>query len=74
MKLLHRITVSPERCGKRPCPRGMRVRVTGILDRLASGSSRDEMLADAPYLEAEGSGAALELASVQADHADLRVA
>jgi uncharacterized protein (DUF433 family) len=31
----------------------MRIRVKDILDLLASGSSRDEILADFPYLEAE---------------------
>ncbi|MFL6332979.1 MAG: DUF433 domain-containing protein, partial [Pyrinomonadaceae bacterium] len=30
--LLKRITVNPEQCGGRPCIRGMRIRVTDVLD------------------------------------------
>ena len=43
---------------RRPCIRGMRIRVTDTLDLLASGSRRDEILGDFPYLEAEGTVAA----------------
>ena len=74
MSQLHRITVRPEQCGGRPCIRGMRLRVKDILDLLASGSSRDEILANLPYLEAEDIVAALEFAAAQADHAVLRIA
>jgi uncharacterized protein (DUF433 family) len=52
----------------------MRIRVKDILDLLASGSSRDEILADFPYLEADDIVAALEFAAAQADHAVLRIA
>ena len=48
-----RITVNPKQCGGRPCIRGMRIRVTDVLDLLASGVSRDEILNDYPDLEAE---------------------
>lgn len=74
MSQLHRITVRPEQCGGRPCIRGMRIRVKDVLDLLASGSSRDEILADFPYLEAEDIVAVLEFAAAQADHAVLRIA
>ena len=74
MSQLHRITVRPEQCGGRSCIRGMRIRVKDILDLLASGSGRDEILADFPYLEAEDIVAALEFAAAQADHAVLRIA
>ena len=36
-KLAERITVDPEQCGGRPCIRGMRIRVTDVLDLLANG-------------------------------------
>ncbi len=71
---LHRITVSPDQCGGRPCIRGLRVRVRDILDLLAAGASREEILADYPYLEAEDITAALEFAAQQSDHPILRTA
>lgn len=74
MSQLHRITARPEQCGGRPCIRGLRIRVKDILDLLASGASREEILADYPYLEAEDIVAALEFAAAQTDHAVLRVA
>ena len=51
MSELHRITTRPEQCGGRPCIRGLRVRVKDILDLLAAGASREEILEDYPYLE-----------------------
>lgn len=74
MSQLHRITARPEQCGGRPCIRGLRIRVKDILDLLAAGASREQILADYPYLEAEDISAALEFAAAQADHAVLRVA
>lgn len=37
--LAERITVNPDQCGGRPCVRGLRIRVTDVLDLLASGLS-----------------------------------
>ena len=67
-KILDRITVDPEVCGGRPCIRGLRVRVKDILDMLAGGATRTEILADYPYLEDEDITAALEFASRATDH------
>lgn len=61
--LLDRITIDPEKCGGRPCIRGLRVRVKDILDMLAGGSSREEILCEYPYLEDDDITAALESAS-----------
>lgn len=72
MSELHRITSRPDQCGGRPCIRGLRVRVKDILDLLASGASREEILTDLPYLEAEDIVAALEFAAAQVDHAVVR--
>ena len=36
-QLLSRITVDPDQCGGRPCVRGLRIRVTDVLDLLANG-------------------------------------
>jgi uncharacterized protein (DUF433 family) len=69
---LHRITTDPEVCGGRPCIRGLRVRVRDILDMLAAGASREDVLADYPYLEAEDIVAALQFAASQSDHPVLR--
>lgn len=74
MSELHRITVDPGMCGGRPCIRGLRVRVKDVLELLASGSSRDEILQDFPYLEAADITAVLEFAARQADHPILRAA
>jgi uncharacterized protein (DUF433 family) len=69
-----RVTVDPNICGGRPCIRGLRVRVTDVLELLASGTSREEILEDYPYLEAEDIQASLEFAARQLDHPVLRVA
>ncbi len=65
---LERITSDPAVMGGRPCIRGLRVRVTDILDMLAGGASRREILDDYPYLEDEDIAAALEFAAQQSDH------
>ena len=69
MSELHRITVKTDLCGGRPTIRGMRIRVQDILDLLAAGADRAEILADYPYLEERDITAALEYASRQIDHA-----
>lgn len=74
MDLTQRITVDPARCGGRPCIRDLRVRVKDVLDLLAAGASREEILADYAYLEDEDITAALEFAARQADHPILRSA
>ena len=68
MSQLHRITVNPEQCGGRPCIRGLRIRVKDVLDLLAAGASRNEILEDYPYLEPEDITAVLEFAAKQSDH------
>ena len=50
---LQRITIDEGKCGGRPCIRGMRIRVTDILELLGAGASVDEILKDYPYLERE---------------------
>jgi uncharacterized protein (DUF433 family) len=52
-ELQDRITVNPAQCGGRPCIRGMRIRVTDVLDLLANGLSPAEVLDEMPDLEAE---------------------
>jgi uncharacterized protein (DUF433 family) len=66
--LLHRITVNPEQCGGRPCIRGMRIRVIDVLDLLAAGLSREQVLEELPDLGSEDFSAALQYASRRLDH------
>jgi uncharacterized protein (DUF433 family) len=70
----NRITMDPAVCGGRPCIRGMRIRVVDILSELASGSSRQDILTDFPYLEDADISAALAFAAEQSDHRIVRVA
>lgn len=74
MSELHRITVDPKQCGGRPCVRGLRVRVADILEMLAAGAGRADILTDYPYLEDGDITAALEYAARQTDHTVLHVA
>lgn len=74
MSELHRITIDSGVCGGRPCIRGLRIRVKDILDLLAAGATREEVLADYPYLEPEDIVAVLEYAARQNDHPILSVA
>ena len=63
-----RITHNPQRCGGRPCIRGMRIRVQDILDLNAVGQSSEQILVDFPDLEAEDLQSALAYAARQIDH------
>ena len=74
MSQLHRITIDPQQCGGRPCLRCLRIRVKDVLDLLAAGATREEILSDNPLLEDEDVTAALEYAARQSDHPVLRVA
>jgi uncharacterized protein (DUF433 family) len=74
MSQLFRITSDPEVCGGRPCIRGLRVRVTDVLEMLASGMTHAEIVRDYEYLEPEDIVAVLEYAAVRADHVILRAA
>ena len=62
-KLMDRITVDLEQCGGRPCIRGMRIRVSNVLDLLANGLSPQEIVEEMPDLELEDVRASLRFAS-----------
>ncbi|MEK7854771.1 MAG: DUF433 domain-containing protein [Acidobacteriota bacterium] len=68
MSYMDRITIEPDKCGGRPCIRGLRIRVKDVLDLLAAGVSQKEILEDYPYLEPEDIKACLEFAAAQSDH------
>ncbi len=63
MSEIHRITVDRDQCGGRPCLRGLRIRVRDVLDLLAAGANRAEVLGDYPLLEDGDITAALEYAA-----------
>ncbi len=57
--LLDRITVNPKQGGGRPCIRGMRIRVSDVLDLLAASLSFEQILEEMPDLEMDDLKAAL---------------
>jgi uncharacterized protein (DUF433 family) len=66
--IAERITVDPEQCGGRPCIRGMRIRVSDVLDLYAAGLSADQILEELPDLEPADLEACLKFASRWLDH------
>lgn len=58
--LLNRITINPEQCGGRLCIRGMRIRVSDVLDLFAAGLNFEQVLAELPDLEKEDLQACLQ--------------
>lgn len=72
--LTSRITINPKQCGGRPCVRGMRIRVSDILDLFAAGLSKEEILDEMPDLEMEDLHAVLQYAARKLDHPILPVA
>ena len=65
--LTDRITVNPKQCGGRPCIRGMRIRVTDVLDLLAADLTIEQILAEHPDLESEDIRACLRFARERPD-------
>ena len=51
--MLTRITQTPGQCSGRPCIRGMRIRVSDILEMLAENVSITEILEDFPDFRPE---------------------
>ena len=68
VEIAERITIDPLQCGGRPCIRGMRIRVTDVLELMASGLSQKEVLAEMPDLDAEDIQACLRYATRRLDH------
>jgi uncharacterized protein (DUF433 family) len=74
MNLLDRITFNPQQCGGKPCIRGMRIRVTDVLDLLAAGLSRKQVLDELPDLEPDDISACLTYASQHINHPVVKAA
>ena len=64
----HRVHMDPAICGGRPHIRGTRVRVSDILDLLASGAFPADILADYPYLSEADLKAALAYGAAATSH------
>ncbi|MBX9579955.1 MAG: DUF433 domain-containing protein [Gemmataceae bacterium] len=58
-----RITHDPRVMGGKPCIRGLRMTVGMVLGWLATGHTREQVLAEYPYLEAEDIDQALAYAA-----------
>jgi uncharacterized protein (DUF433 family) len=66
--LLERITANPAQCGGRPCVRGMRIRVSDVLDLLAAGLSVPQIIDEMPDLEVDDIRACVAYASRRVGH------
>jgi uncharacterized protein (DUF433 family) len=65
---MDRITLIPGLCGGKPTIRGMRIRVSDVLEMLASGMSHPDILEAFPDLEGEDIVACLAWAAKGLDH------
>jgi uncharacterized protein (DUF433 family) len=72
--ILNRITFNAEQCGGKPCIRGMRIRVTDVLDLLSNGLTQKEILLELPDLEQDDIKACLVYASLRLDHPTVKAA
>ena len=68
MTLLERITINPNVCGGRPCVRGMRIRITDVLDLLTNGLTPEQIIDELPDLEIEDIRACISYVSLRFDH------
>ncbi|APB33936.1 hypothetical protein GlitD10_1612 [Gloeomargarita lithophora Alchichica-D10] len=66
--LPERITVNPKQCGGRPCIRGMRIRVSDVLDLFAAGLNAEQILEELPDLEIDDIRASLMYAARKLNH------
>lgn len=73
--LMERITINPLVCGGRPCIRGMRIRVSDVLDLLANGLSPQEIVEEElPDLTLEDIQACLVYVARRFEHPILQAA
>ena len=68
------ITTNAALCSCRPCIRGLRIRVSDVLDLLASGLNNKEIIEEFPKLTEEDIRACLAYASRRIDHPTVRAA
>ena len=73
-ELLDRITIRPDLCGGRPTIRGMRIRVSDVIDLLANGLLPAEIVDELPDLELDDVRACLVFVSKRIEHPILTTA
>ena len=66
--LLARISSDPRICGGRPCIKGTRMRVVDIVEAIALGTTKEELLQDFDYLTADDIAAALLYSARASNH------
>ncbi len=71
---LNRITVNPSQCGGNPCVRGMRIRVTDVLELLANGLTPAQIVDELPDLEPDDLKACIKYALAKVQHPVLHAA
>ncbi|MCF8323838.1 MAG: DUF433 domain-containing protein [Leadbetterella sp.] len=72
---MDRITFNPKQCGGKPCIRGMRIRVTDVLELLAAGISINNIITEElPDLEYEDVVACLNYAVSKLNHPVIKAA
>ena len=65
--MLERITINAEQCGVKPCIRGMRIRVTDVLELLANGLTQEQVVEELE-IELEDVQACLHYAVIKLNH------
>lgn len=60
--MFDRITIDPKVCFGKPCIRGMRFTVAQIVDLVAAGNNKEQILSDFPYIDEEDIRQALDYA------------
>jgi uncharacterized protein (DUF433 family) len=73
MSWQERISVDPEICHGQACIRGTRIMVAVVLDNLAAGVPRDELLKSYPTLSVDDIQASLEYAAELARERTIRL-
>lgn len=63
--------MDPALCGGRPCVRGMRIRVSDVIDLLAAGLTPAQVVEELPDLEPDDVRACLVFASRRLNHPTL---
>ena len=71
MPQLTRITRDPAVMGGKPCIRGMRVTVGTVVGLVAAGHTRDQIISEYPYLDAEDISEALSYAAWRAEEVEV---
>lgn len=68
-----RITIEPEKCGGKPCIRGMRITVRRVLEILALYKERADLFREYPFLEEEDLQQALQYAAAALDEESINL-